>query len=112
MQLRLLNRLAGALLGAPDWTSASDALVCSVRECVCAAVQVAPEFVLRAALFARAHLHLRAPTNYVLALAADEPRTRPFLAKYFAPAVPLPSDWTQIPELFWVRLFCCVSRNC
>ena len=48
-------------------------------------------------------LPLRGPpptANFLLALAARFPPTRPFLHKYFSAAVRLPSDWMEVGE-FW-----------
>ena len=47
--------------------------------------------------------NLRSVANLLLAFAAVCPETRPFLAKYYAASVVLPSDWIAVADI--VRTF-------
>ncbi len=67
------------------------------------------EFVLKVALFTRAHLHIRTTGNYLMALAARHSVARGFLVKYLPACVMLPSDWVQVPQFFWVCCMPCLA---
>ena len=61
-----------------------------------------PEFVLQLAYYLRNQLYIRTTTNFILAFAAINHKTAPFIKKYFNKSVLLPSDfldvcqWSQI----------------
>ena len=55
-----------------------------------------PEFILKLALYTRIRLNIRVVTNFMLAFAAYLPETRPFLKKYYAKAINLPTDWVKV----------------
>ncbi|KAL4657224.1 telomerase protein component 1 isoform X1 [Arapaima gigas] len=59
-----------------------------------------PEFVLKVAVYTRQDLNIRITANFLLALAASLPPTRPHLRRYFCAAVQLPSDWLEVIRLY------------
>lgn len=58
------------------------------------------------ALYTRQKLNIRITANFLLALAANLPPTKPHVRRYFCAAVQLPSDWLEI-----VRIYSTVSHN-
>ncbi|XP_049322801.1 telomerase protein component 1 [Astyanax mexicanus] len=59
-----------------------------------------PEFILKVAVYTRQELNIRITTNFLLALAAYLPESKPHLRRYFCAAVQLPSDWLEVTRLF------------
>ncbi|XP_060677326.1 telomerase protein component 1 [Hemiscyllium ocellatum] len=58
------------------------------------------EFILKAALYTRQELNIRTTANFLLALSAWIPSSRPHLRRYFCQAVRLPSDWIEVAWLY------------
>lgn len=61
-----------------------------------------PEFLLKAALYARTRLNLRSVAAFLLSLAALIPRCHPYLPRYFRTSVLLPSDWLDVARRYRV----------
>nr|XP_019966151.1 PREDICTED: telomerase protein component 1 isoform X1 [Paralichthys olivaceus] len=59
-----------------------------------------PEFLLKVAVYARQELNIRITTNFILALAANQPSTKPHVRRYFCAAVQLPSDWLEVVRIY------------
>ncbi|XP_058486983.1 telomerase protein component 1 [Solea solea] len=59
-----------------------------------------PEFLLKVAVYARQELNIRITANFLLALAANQPTTKPHVRRYFSAAVQLPSDWLEIVRIY------------
>ncbi|XP_030629420.1 telomerase protein component 1 [Chanos chanos] len=59
-----------------------------------------PQFLLKVAVYTRQELNIRATANFLLALAAHLPDTKPHLRRYFCAAVQLPSDWLEVTRLY------------
>ncbi|XP_018613538.2 telomerase protein component 1 isoform X2 [Scleropages formosus] len=59
-----------------------------------------PEFLLKVAVYTRQELNIRITANFLLALAASLPHTKPHLRRYFCAAVQLPSDWLEVVRLY------------
>ncbi|RXN37538.1 telomerase component 1 [Labeo rohita] len=59
-----------------------------------------PEFLLKVAVYTRQELNIRITTNFLLALAAHLPGSKPHLRRYFCAAVQLPSDWLEVTRIY------------
>ncbi|XP_051725958.1 telomerase protein component 1 [Ctenopharyngodon idella] len=59
-----------------------------------------PEFVLKVAVYARQELNIRIAANFLLALAAHLPASKPHFRRYFCAAVQLPSDWLEVTRIY------------
>ncbi|KAG9331111.1 hypothetical protein JZ751_020245, partial [Albula glossodonta] len=59
-----------------------------------------PQFILKVAVYTRQELNIRITANFLLALAAHLPTTKPHLRRYFCAAVQLPSDWLEVTRLY------------
>ncbi|XP_034470516.1 telomerase protein component 1 isoform X3 [Hippoglossus hippoglossus] len=59
-----------------------------------------PEFLLKVAVYARQELNIRITANFLLALAANQPSTKPHVRRYFCVAVQLPSDWLEVVRIY------------
>ncbi|XP_036374733.1 telomerase protein component 1 [Megalops cyprinoides] len=70
-----------------------------------------PEFILKVAVYTRQDLNIRITANFLLALAAHLPATRPHLRRYFCAAVQLPSDWLEVARLY-SQCFGCSLPSC
>ncbi|XP_035764298.1 telomerase protein component 1 [Neolamprologus brichardi] len=66
-----------------------------------------PQFLLKVALYTRQKLNIRITANFLLALAANLPPTKPHVRRYFCAAVQLPSDWLEIVRIYST----CFSRS-
>lgn len=62
-------------------------------------------FHIQVAVYTRQQLNIRITTNFLLALAANQPSTKPHLRRYFRAAIQLPSDWLEV-----VRIYSTVRR--
>ncbi|XP_048867446.1 telomerase protein component 1 [Brienomyrus brachyistius] len=58
------------------------------------------QFLLKVAVYTRQELNIRLTANFLLALAAHLPATKPHLRRYFCAAVQLPSDWLEVIRLY------------
>ncbi|XP_076831908.1 telomerase protein component 1-like [Brachyhypopomus gauderio] len=61
-----------------------------------------PEFILKVAVYTRQELNIRITANFLLALAAHLPASKPHLRRYFCAAVQLPSDWLEVTRIYSV----------
>ncbi|KAL7849289.1 hypothetical protein SRHO_G00209120 [Serrasalmus rhombeus] len=59
-----------------------------------------PEFILKVAVYTRQELNIRITANFLLALAAHLPESKPHLRRYFGAAVQLPSDWLEVTRIY------------
>ncbi|KAK7159508.1 hypothetical protein R3I94_005751 [Phoxinus phoxinus] len=59
-----------------------------------------PEFLLKVAVYTRQELNIRITANFLLALAAHLPASKPHLRRYFCAAVQLPSDWLEVTRVY------------
>ncbi|MCJ8740421.1 hypothetical protein PDJAM_G00058680 [Pangasius djambal] len=66
-----------------------------------------PEFLLKVAVYTRQELNIRVTANFLLALAAHLPNSKPHLRRYFCSAVQLPSDWLEVTRIYST----CFSRS-
>ncbi|XP_008297460.1 telomerase protein component 1 [Stegastes partitus] len=66
-----------------------------------------PQFLLKVALYTRQELNIRITANFLLALAANQPSTKPHFRRYFCAAVQLPSDWLEVVRIYST----CFSRS-
>jgi telomerase protein component 1 len=95
----LLNTVAAALIKAPKFDSVSTDPDSVMNRILLGVVRVSfadPEFVLKLAVYVRDDLGIRTTACYLLALAASLPACQPFVRRYFAAAVNLPSDWLDV----------------
>lgn len=63
-------------------------------------------FTIQVAVYTRQELNIRITANFLLALAANQPSTKPHVRRYFCAAVQLPSDWLEV-----VRIYSTVSLS-
>ncbi|KAI4809966.1 hypothetical protein KUCAC02_018817 [Chaenocephalus aceratus] len=66
-----------------------------------------PQFLLKVAVYTRQELNIRITANFLLALAANQPSTKPHVRRYFCAAVQLPSDWLEVVRIYST----CFSRS-
>ncbi|KAK6310921.1 hypothetical protein J4Q44_G00189760 [Coregonus suidteri] len=59
-----------------------------------------PQFLLKVAVYTRQELNIRITANFLLALAAHLPTSKPHVRRYFCAAVQLPSDWLEVVRLY------------
>ncbi|XP_026060883.1 telomerase protein component 1-like isoform X3 [Carassius auratus] len=59
-----------------------------------------PEFLLKVAVYTRQELNIRITANFLLALAANLPGSKPHFRRYFCAAVQLPSDWLEVTRIY------------
>ncbi|XP_062386572.1 telomerase protein component 1-like [Sardina pilchardus] len=59
-----------------------------------------PEFLLKVAVYTRQELNIRITANFLLALAAHLPATKPHVRRYFCAATQLPSDWLEVIRIY------------
>ncbi|XP_041946088.1 telomerase protein component 1 [Alosa sapidissima] len=59
-----------------------------------------PEFLLKVAVYTRQELNIRITANFLLALAAHLPSTKPHVRRYFCAAIQLPSDWLEVIRIY------------
>ena len=55
---------------------------------------------LQVAVYTRQELNIRITANFLLALAAHLPITKPHVRRYYCAAVQLPSDWLEVARLY------------
>ncbi|XP_071347004.1 telomerase protein component 1-like isoform X1 [Trachinotus anak] len=66
-----------------------------------------PQFLLKLAVYTRQELNIRITANFLLAVAANQPSTKPHVRRYFCAAVQLPSDWLEVVRIYST----CFSRS-
>ena len=57
-------------------------------------------YCLQVAVYTRQELNIRITANFLLALAAHLPITKPHVRRYYCAAVQLPSDWLEVARLY------------
>jgi telomerase protein component 1 len=97
---KLLNVCCASLVGRPQYYSSTDDTRGKLVAAADAVCEQDPEFLLKTALYVRDDLNIRSTANFLLALAASKPEARNYLRKYFAKAVRLPTDLTEVVELY------------
>lgn len=101
----LLNEVCCSLVnetsapGANDW-DAEDSVWTRMKNLAKDISNKDPQFVLKVAVYTRKELNIRITANYLLALAASLPITKPHVRRYFCAAVQLPSDWLEIARIY------------
>ncbi|XP_047593275.1 telomerase protein component 1 [Lutra lutra] len=96
----LISLLCSTLTSEVNIEAAADMTSGTLFEVCSELAPLEPEFILKAALYARQQLNIRTVANKVLAIAAFLPVCRPHLRRYFCAIVQLPSDWIQVAEFY------------
>ncbi|XP_047396054.1 telomerase protein component 1 isoform X2 [Sciurus carolinensis] len=99
-KMALMSLLCSTLASNVNIKDASDPIQASILEVCSELAPLEPEFILKAALYARQQLNIRDVANKVVAIAAFLPLCRPHLRRYFCAIVHLPSDWIQVAEFY------------
>jgi len=99
---RLCNRVCANLLREANYYTTSDEKISRLRADLHLVSQSDPEFVCQLAYYAREVLNIRTTSNFLLAWASTNTRTKPFLPAYFNASVRLPSDLLEVVELIQV----------
>ncbi|XP_029437372.1 LOW QUALITY PROTEIN: telomerase protein component 1 [Rhinatrema bivittatum] len=99
-KLALISAVCCSLVEVPDFRDSEDPVRKELEKIAEDVAEADPEFILKVALYTRQELNIRSTANFLLALAARMPATRPHLRRYFCAAVQLPADWMQIPEIY------------
>ncbi|KAL0966295.1 hypothetical protein UPYG_G00293500 [Umbra pygmaea] len=108
----LLNELCCSLVnksvapGQKDW-DAEDSIWKKMQSLATDISTDDPRFLLKAAVYIRQELNIRITANFLLALAAHLPATKPHVRRYFCAAVQLPSDWLEVVRIYST----CFSRS-
>lgn len=55
---------------------------------------------VQVAIYTRQQLNIRITANFLLALAASQPSTKPHVRRFFCAAVQLPSDWLEVVRIY------------
>jgi telomerase protein component 1 len=100
LKTTLLNAVATSLLCSPDFRNPKDP---SHKSLVALGERLAhhdPEFILKLGIYTRLNLNIRTTANFLLALSAKLPACRPYLRKYYAATIKLPSDWIEVAEIY------------
>ncbi|CAK6973113.1 LOW QUALITY PROTEIN: telomerase protein component 1 [Scomber scombrus] len=109
---RLLNAVCCSLVnkctppGQKDW-DAEDSVWTKIKNLATDISVNDPEFLLKVIVYTRQELNIRITANFLLALAANQPSTKPHFRRYFCAAVQLPSDWLEIVRIYKT----CFSRS-
>ncbi|XP_062916230.1 telomerase protein component 1 isoform X3 [Mobula hypostoma] len=99
-KISLLNAVCCSLLAGPKFANPRDETRCFLLSLCREVAEEDPEFILKVALYTRQELNIRSTANFLLAVAALLPATRPHLRRYFARTVRLPSDWIEVVKTF------------
>ncbi|XP_010888175.2 telomerase protein component 1 [Esox lucius] len=108
----LLNEVCCSLVnkttapGQKDW-DAEDSIWKRIQNLAIDISTDDPQFLLKVAVYTRQELNIRITANFLLALAAHLPTTKPHVRRYFCSAVQLPSDWLEVVRLYSM----CFSRS-
>jgi hypothetical protein len=97
---KLLNVCCASLVGRPEYYSSTDETRGELEAEADEVCEQNPEFLLKAALYVCDDLNIRSTANFLLALAAFKLEDRGYLRKDFAKAVRLPTDLTEVVELY------------
>ena len=99
-KVTLINAVATSLLSSPDFHSSADPTHRRLKRLGEKLACCDPEFLLKIVLYTRCDLNVRTTANFLLALAANLERCRPYVKKYFGACVRLPSDWIEVAEIY------------
>lgn len=99
-KIYLINLVSIVLMQQPDFFREDDKVRQQLMQEVNEMATIDPEFILKLALYTRKTLNLRLVTNFLLAYSAFLHETRPYLKKYFAKCIGLPTDWVKVAELY------------
>ncbi|XP_034009134.1 telomerase protein component 1 [Trematomus bernacchii] len=101
----LLNLVCCSLLnkskapGQKDWDS-EESVWTKIKNLAKDISDSDPQFLLKVAVYTRQELNIRITANFLLALAANQPSTKPHVRRYFCAAVQLPSDWLEVVRIY------------
>uniref|UniRef100_A0A8C4PWU5 TROVE domain-containing protein n=2 Tax=Eptatretus burgeri TaxID=7764 RepID=A0A8C4PWU5_EPTBU len=114
IKLALVNAVSLALIVGLTWKKTEGSACATIIDLATRVALKNPEFILKLAVWARRELGLRQPTCLLLALAAHLPSCQPYMARYGPVAILLPTDWTEVPQvyqtLFGHNLPACLRR--
>lgn len=99
-KLFLVNTVCCSLVNSPNYQNEADPTRQTVMDISKEVTDQDPEFLLKVALYTRQELNIRSTANFLLALAAWFPASRPYLRRYFCAAVQLPSDWIEVAKMY------------
>lgn len=99
-KMQFLNAVSMALIYNANLKNVDDEYRKSVQKYADDVIGFDPEFILKVALFSRQELNIRAVSNFLLSYAAYCENTRPYLEKYFAACIRLPSDWIEVADFY------------
>nr|XP_055057550.1 telomerase protein component 1-like [Misgurnus anguillicaudatus] len=109
----LLNMVCCSLVnknctpGQEDWDSENSVWI--MMKTLAAEISSSdPQFLLKVAVYTRQELNIRITANYLLALAAHLPASKPHLRRYFCAAVQLPSDWLEVIRIYSICFSKCL----
>ncbi|RVE60961.1 hypothetical protein OJAV_G00166140 [Oryzias javanicus] len=108
----LLNAVCCSLVkkskapGQEEWDS-EDSVWITIQNLAKDISGIDPQFLLKVAVYTRQELNIRITANFILALAANLPSTKPHVRRYFCAAVQLPSDWLEVVRIYST----CFSRS-
>ncbi|KAM7405298.1 hypothetical protein PAMP_012571 [Pampus punctatissimus] len=108
----LLNEVCCSLVkkctvpGQKDWDS-EESVWTTIKNLAKDISVIDPQFLLKVAVYTRQELNIRITANFLLALAANLPTTKPHVRRYFCAAVQLPSDWLEVVRIYST----CFSRS-
>ncbi|CAG0884774.1 unnamed protein product [Darwinula stevensoni] len=102
MKWELLNAVCCSLIESPNLMEVDDPTRKVLSMYSGMILKYDPEFILKAALYAREELFLRSTANFLLSYSAFMPECRPYLKKYFASCIRTPADWIQVPQFYMV----------
>lgn len=95
---RLLNRVAACLIKEPNFYVGADVKVTQITADLNEVLEVDPEFLPQLAYYTRETMNLRSISNFILAFAAIDERSRAFLSNYFCESIRLPTDLAEVIE--------------
>merc|ERR1712008_667467 len=88
-----------SLVGNPNLEKPTDVKRIRILELCEKVAAFDPEFILKLVLYCRHELNVRSTSHPLLAFASLHKPCRPFLRRYFAKAIVLPTDWTAVADL-------------
>eukprot|EP01090_Pellita_catalonica_P022069 TRINITY_DN8444_c0_g1_i1.p1 TRINITY_DN8444_c0_g1~~TRINITY_DN8444_c0_g1_i1.p1 ORF type:complete len:910 (+),score=188.39 TRINITY_DN8444_c0_g1_i1:83-2812(+) len=96
----LVNGVCASMIAEPRFGNEDDSGAGMIMRLVDDVAAHDPEFILKLAVYLRQDLNIRSTSNFLVALAANNPECAPFLKKYFKFIVRLPSDWLDCAALY------------
>ncbi|XP_077169089.1 telomerase protein component 1 isoform X2 [Paroedura picta] len=98
-KLMLLNLICCSLVEGGKFGNPAGTMQAALESVCEKLAECEPEFILKAALYARQELNIRSTANFLLALSSRLLPCRPHLRRYFCHSVQLPSDWMEVARL-------------